>query len=262
MAGFDEPPTQIGGPPACTGRGRMPASVDVPGRRRRPSGTRRRTPPARRRSPRRAAGRARSKSTPEQLELALHVAGADAEDRPTARQLVEGEERLGRHQRVAVRQHVDVAHSWVRSVIAGQVAERRDRVPPRRAHRLVAGCRGWRRGRTRRRRRSRCGRRPGRCRQLGRRRRRPPTPRRRSCSATAPAAACRRPAARPGGSTSRSDRVSDWGGGCHRRWAAPQAGPLACRRMRTSACSSRHGCHGRACRRRRGRRAGNRCSLR
>ena len=45
----------------------------------------------------------------EDVELGLDVAGADAEDDPAARELVEGGERLGRHQRVAVGGDVDVA---------------------------------------------------------------------------------------------------------------------------------------------------------
>jgi hypothetical protein len=51
-----------------------------------------------------------SKGRPERLELAAHVPGADAHDHPTAADGVDGGERLGHLERVAVGGHVDVAH--------------------------------------------------------------------------------------------------------------------------------------------------------
>ena len=134
MAALDEPPTQIGGPPACTGRGRWPSpSTFHVG----PSIVGNSSANAAR-----TASIASSSSAPrwrelepEHLELALDVAGADAEDDPAARHRVERRERLRRDERVAERQHVDVAEQ-TRTVRgdAGEPPERRDGVPPRGAH--------------------------------------------------------------------------------------------------------------------------------
>jgi hypothetical protein len=44
----------------------------------------------------------------QRVELGLDVAGADADDRPPAREVVEGCELLGRHERVAVGEDVRV----------------------------------------------------------------------------------------------------------------------------------------------------------
>ena len=75
----------------------------------------------------------------EGVELALHVPGADAEDRPPAGQRVERRPGLGHHERVAVRQHVDVAEQPDPLGDRGQVRQRGDGVPPRGAHRLRLG---------------------------------------------------------------------------------------------------------------------------
>ena len=75
----------------------------------------------------------------ERLELALHVPGADAEDRAAARELVERGPRLGHGQRMAVREHVHVAQQPHPLGDGRQVRERGDRVPPRGAHGLGLG---------------------------------------------------------------------------------------------------------------------------
>jgi hypothetical protein len=69
------------------------------------------------------------------LELALEVAGPDPEDGAPARERVEGEERLGGGERVAVPGNVDVGEEPDALGHAGQEAEGRDSVPPDGRHR-------------------------------------------------------------------------------------------------------------------------------
>ena len=135
IAALDEPPIQIGGPPARTGRGDMPTPTSAPG------------PPTVGYSSANAArigGMAASTAAPrdgvvdaEHHELRLEVTGSGAQDRPAPAQPVEGHERLRGDQRVAVRQHVDVGEQVGPSGLRGQPAEGRDRVVPGGRHGLV-----------------------------------------------------------------------------------------------------------------------------
>ncbi|KJY45469.1 hypothetical protein VR46_14610 [Streptomyces sp. NRRL S-444] len=70
----------------------------------------------------------------EDLELLLHVAGADAEDQPAAREVVEGGVLLGAEQRVAQAQDRDVAQQADVLGDPGQEGEGGHRVVPDGAH--------------------------------------------------------------------------------------------------------------------------------
>ena len=101
MAGFDDPPTQIG-TCGCTGRGRWPTSSNC-----------QRSPwcdgeLVGERGPHGVDGLveqppAVGERHAERVELALDVPGPDAEDRAAARELVERGPRLGDRERVPVR---------------------------------------------------------------------------------------------------------------------------------------------------------------
>ena len=128
-AAGDEPPTQIGGPPAWRGPGLLAEAAVAP---------------AELVGPRRpdAVDGLVGQPAPlgerdaEHVELGLDVAGADAEDDPAAGQLVEGGEGLGRDERVPVGGDVDVAEQPGALGDAGEPAEGGDGVVPDGAHRL------------------------------------------------------------------------------------------------------------------------------
>ena len=69
-------------------------------------------------------------------ELALDVTGADAQDGPTAGELVEGEEGLGRHQRVAVGRDEDVGEQAQALGASGDPGQRGHGVVPDGLHPL------------------------------------------------------------------------------------------------------------------------------
>ena len=133
IAAGEEPPTQMGGPSSWIGRGVL---AQVGGR---PAGTGKRRVVLGEGGAQGVDGLVEQpaplgEGQVEQVELALHVAGADPHDDPPARHHVEGGEGLGHLERVAVGGDVDVAEEADVVGDASQPAQGGDGVPPLGAH--------------------------------------------------------------------------------------------------------------------------------
>ncbi len=139
--------------------------------------------------------------TRQEFVLLGHVAGAHADDEPSARQVVDGRQLLGGAQRVALGEDQHVREEVGAGRHCGQPAQCGGRVVPNSAHGVGQPTRGSPCGHTRRGRRSRPRRPPGRCGPARPDRRPSPSRPRTASTATESGAACRRrppPRGRPG----------------------------------------------------------------